>query len=62
MVDDCMLNKVLDKTLKITGIKHFNNTKIFIDTDGKLPDDITFKNVVILMTCIIKDDGNWHKS
>ena len=26
-----------------------------IETYDKLPDDIIFKNVVILMTCIIKD-------
>ena len=25
-----------------------------IDTDNKLPDDVTLKNAVILMTCIIK--------
>ena len=28
-----------------------------IDTDDKLPDDITLKEVVILITCVIKD-GN----
>ena len=48
MVDDYMLNKVLDKI------------KILIDADDKLP-DITLKNVVILMTCVIKD-GNKFRS
>ena len=26
-----------------------------IDTDDKLPNNIIFKNAVILMTCVIKD-------
>ena len=47
MVDDYMLNKVLDKI------------KILIDADDKLP-DITLKNVVILMTCVIKDGNKFH--
>ena len=25
-----------------------------------LPDDITLKSVVILLTCVIKDDGKFH--
>ena len=29
-----------------------------IDTDDKLSDDITLKNIVILMAFDIKDDGN----
>ena len=57
MVDNYMLNIVLDKIEKITGIEKFDNTKILIDTDDKLPDDITLKNVVILITCVIKDNG-----
>ena len=31
-----------------------------IDTDDKLPDDITFKNAAILMTCVIKDDDKHY--
>ena len=31
-----------------------------INTDDKLPDAITFKNTVILMTCVIKDDGKFY--
>ena len=30
-----------------------------IDTDDKLPHDITLKNV-ILMTCVIKDDSKFY--
>ena len=29
----------------------FDNIKILIDADDKLPDGNTFKNVLILMTC-----------
>ena len=28
--------------------------------DGKLPDDITLKNVVIFMTCVIKDNCKFY--
>ena len=28
-----------------------------IDTDEKLPDDTIFRNIVILMTSVIKDGG-----
>ena len=51
MVDDYMLNRPLDKT---------DATKILVDTDDKLPDDITLKNAVILMTSVIKDDGKFY--
>ena len=54
MIDDNILVKVLGK-VKIINIKKFDDTKILIDTDDKLPDDITLKNVVILITCVIKD-------
>ena len=37
-------------------MEKFGDTKTLIDTDDKLPDDITFKNVVIIITCIIKHD------
>ena len=32
---------------------------ISIDTDEKLPDDTVFTNIVILMTCVIKDDDKF---
>ena len=31
-----------------------------IDRDDRLSDDITFKNVVILITHVIRDDGKFH--
>ena len=42
MVEGCMLGKVQDKIKEIIGIEKFDNTKILIGTDDKLPDDITF--------------------
>ena len=41
----------------LIDIEKFDNTEIFIDTDDKLSEDTTLKNVVILMTCVIKDNG-----
>ena len=55
-----MLDKVLDKIKEGIGIEKFDNTKILIDTDNKLPDDITMKNIVIIIICIIKDDGKFY--
>ena len=55
-----MLDNVLDKIKEIIGFEKFDDTKILIDTDGKLPNDITFKNVVLLIACIIKDDDKFH--
>ena len=52
MTDDYMLTKLFDKIKKIIGIEKLNDTKIWIDTDDKLPDAL--KNVVILITCLIK--------
>ena len=43
MVDDYMLEKVLDKIKEIIGIEKFDDAKILIDTEDKLPDDITLK-------------------
>ena len=60
MLDDYMLDKVSGKIKEIIGTEEFHNTKILIDTDDKLPDDITLKNVVILMTCVVKDDDKFY--
>ena len=55
MFDDYTLDKVLDKIKEIMGIEKFYDTKILIDRDDKLPDDIFLKNVEMLRTCVIKD-------
>ena len=48
MGDDYMLDKVLDKIKEILVIEKFDNTKILIDADDKLPNDITLRNVLII--------------
>ena len=57
VADYHMLNKALDK--ETIGNQQSDNTKILIDTDDKLLDDITLY-VVILMTCAIKADGTFY--
>ena len=57
MVNDYILNIVLDKIKKIIGIDKFDNAEILIDTNYKLSDEFTFQNVVVIITCILKDDG-----
>ena len=59
MFDDYMLDKVLVKIKEIVGIEKFDDTKILIDADDKLS-YITFENVVILMTYVIKDYGKFY--
>ena len=56
MVDDYMLNKVLDKIREKISTEH----KILIDTDDKLPEDNTSKNVVILMTYVIEGNDKFY--
>ena len=59
-VSDYVLDKVLDKIKETIGIVKLVDTNILFDMDEKLPDYITLKNVVILITCIIKDDGTFY--
>ena len=54
MVNDYMLDKVLDKDKKICTGKLLEK-RILIDTYNKFWDDITFKNTLILMSCVVKD-------
>ena len=60
MVGDYMLDKILEKIKEIMDVEKFNNTKILIDRDGRLTDDITLENFVILMTCFIKDNDRFY--
>ena len=53
MVDYYKLDKALDKIKEIIGTEIFDDTKLLVDMDGTLPDDITLKNIVILMNFII---------
>ena len=62
LADDYMLDKVLKKyrIKEIIGVEKFDNTKILIDTDDELPDNITLKNVVISITYVIKDENKFY--
>ena len=45
---------------EIISIEKFDDTKILIDTANKLPDEITFIKIVIVLTCVIKEDGKLY--
>ena len=49
-----MLRLHSDKLIGKTEVKKIADTKILIN-------NITLKNVVILLTCVIKDDGNLYQ-
>ena len=58
MADDDTLYKVLQKIKRI-GIENLHDIRIQIDTDGKLSDDISLKNAMILIICIIEDSDKF---
>ena len=60
MVDDYILDKVLDKIKKTVDIEKFDDTKILIEIDDKFPDDVTLKDVVIFITCVLKSDDKLY--
>ena len=60
MVHGYMLNKLLDKIKETIGIEKFYDTKILIDIDDILSDDITSENVTISTTRVIKDDNKFY--
>ena len=47
IIDDNILDKELDKTKKTVDIETFDDTEILIDTNNKLSDDITLKDVLM---------------
>ena len=44
----------------VIGIEKFNDTKILIDTNDEFADEVTLKNAVILILCIIKDGDKFY--
>ena len=50
-----VLNKALHQIKETIGIQKSDDTKILIDTDDKLPDYISLKNVLIIVASVIKD-------
>ena len=51
VVDGFVMDKVLDQTKEIIGIKKFDGTKILINQDDKLSDDIIVKSCDINDMC-----------
>ena len=47
IIDNNILDKELDKTKKTVDIETFDDTEILIDTNNKLSDDITLKDVLM---------------
>ena len=41
-------------------IEKFDDTKILIDIDDKLPDNITLRYFIILKACVTKDDASFY--
>ena len=52
--------KYWDKIKKIKDIEKFYDSKILIDTDDKLLDDITLKGAVMLIACVTKNDDKFY--
>ena len=57
VINDCGKDKVLGR---IEEIKKLDNSKMWIDTNDKLPDQISLKYFVILVTCAIKDARKFY--
>ena len=55
IVNNYIVYKVLCKIKEIIGTEKFDDTKILINRDDKLSDEIA---VVILLICIIKKNGD----
>ena len=56
-VNDYILDEVLGKIKEIIGTEQFGDAKTLTDT---LPDYIILENVVIIRTCVIKDNGTLY--
>ena len=57
MTDDYMFDKVLDKIEMVIGIQKFDDAKILINTDDKLFEGVTLKNIVVLNSFVKKKNG-----
>ena len=60
MTDDYILDNILDKIKEIIGTENFDNTGIFTEANDKLLPDVTFKNVLGLIKCVIKNDDKLY--
>ena len=50
-----ILGKVLGKIEMVKDREKFDDAKILVDTDDKMLDEVTLKNILILILCVIKD-------
>ena len=60
MTDDYMLINVLEKIQEMKRIEINDESNILVGTDGKLPDDISLKNIMISMASVIKDIKDFY--
>ena len=44
----------------IIGIKKIDGTKILIDREDELPDEVTLWNAMILILCVTKDHDKFY--
>ena len=51
--DDYMPDRVLDKIKMMIDINKFDDSKILICSDNNLPNEVPFKNNVILISCLL---------
>ena len=57
---DYIVDEVLDKIKMMVFIEKLDDTKILIDTDDRLSDEVSLKNVVISISCVIKDTDKFY--
>ena len=50
----------LDKIKIIIGVENFYNSKILINTDAKLANEVNLKNAVMLICCVIKEGDRFY--
>lgn len=55
-----MLDKVLKMIKMITDIEKLDDTKIMVHINSKLADEIIFKNVMLLVSCVQKNNGKYY--
>ena len=54
MFGDTILDEVLDMIRQLISTNTFYDTKVLIERDDKLSNDITFGNVMTITSCMIK--------
>ena len=59
IIDDNIFDTILEKIKEIKDIEKFDDA-ILIDANDKLPNNISLKYVVMLMTCAIKKDDKFY--